>query len=164
LGKKEAPLDGITVGLIADTHGLLRKEALAALAGVERILHAGDIGGLEVIAGLERIAPVVAVRGNCDRGEWAGAYPETEVVAVGGVLIYLLHDLHRLDLDAGAAGFRAVVSGHSHQAASAERDGVLYINPGSAGPRRFKLPVSLALLRIDDGTLRVEWVRLPEPV
>ncbi len=156
-------MDEITVGLISDTHGLLRQEALAALTGVERILHAGDIGSARVVAELERIAPVVAVRGNCDRGEWAEAYPLTQVVTVGGILIYLLHDLGQLDLNPATAGFRVVVSGHSHQAVVIEREGVIYINPGSAGPRRFKLPVTLALLRIDGARLRPEWVRLLDP-
>lgn len=137
-----------TVGVISDTHGLLRPEAVAALAGVERIVHAGDIGSPDVLAALERIAPVAAVRGNNDRAAWAAGLPATEVVEVGDVSLYVLHDLHELDLDPGAAGFAAVIAGHSHQPRLEERAGVLYLNPGSAGPRRFKLPISLARLTV----------------
>jgi putative phosphoesterase len=140
-----------TVGVIADTHGLLRPEAVAALAGVERIVHAGDIGRPEVLAGLARVAPVTAVRGNNDRDAWAAGIPETEVVEVGGVSLYLLHDLHELDLDPRAAGFAGVIAGHSHQPRQEERDGVLYFNPGSAGPRRFRLPVSVGRLTVEGG-------------
>jgi uncharacterized protein len=140
-----------TVGVISDTHGLLRPEAVAALTGVERIIHAGDIGERAVLDALGRLAPVSAVRGNNDRGGWARHIPETEVVEVGGVALYVLHDLHELDLDPRAAGFAAVIAGHSHQPRQEERDGVLYFNPGSAGPRRFRLPVSLGRLTIERG-------------
>ena len=140
-----------TLGVISDTHGLLRPEAVAALAGVERIVHAGDIGSPDVLAALERIAPVSAVRGNNDRDAWAAAIPETEVIEIGGVSLYVLHDLHELDLDPRAAGFVAVIAGHSHQPRQEERDGVLYFNPGSAGPRRFRLPISLGRLTIAGG-------------
>ena len=136
------------LGVISDTHGLVRPEAVAALAGVERILHAGDIGNREVLDALARVAPVTAVRGNNDRGGWASDIPETEVVEVGGVSLYVLHDLHELALDPRAAGFAAVIAGHSHQPRLEARDGVLYLNPGSAGPRRFKLPISLARLTV----------------
>ena len=149
-----------TVGVISDTHGLLRPEAVAALEGVDRIVHAGDIGSAGVLAALERIAPVAAVRGNNDREGWAAAIPETEVVEVGGVSLYVLHDLHELDLDPRAAGFVAVIAGHSHQPRLEERDGVLYVNPGSAGPRRFKLPVSLARLTVTGARVRAELVTL----
>jgi putative phosphoesterase len=149
-----------TVGVISDTHGLLRPEAVAALAGVDRIVHAGDIGSPDVLAALERIAPVAAVRGNNDRERWAAAIPETEVVEVGGVSLYVLHDLHELDLDPRAAGFAAVIAGHSHQPRLQERDGVLYLNPGSAGPRRFKLPISLARLTVAGPRVRAELVTL----
>ena len=149
-----------TLGVISDTHGLVRPEALAALAGVERIVHAGDIGNREVLEALERVAPVTAVRGNNDRGGWASDIPETEVVEVGGVSLYLLHDLHELDLEPRAAGFAAVISGHSHQPKVEERDGVLYLNPGSAGPRRFKLPISLARLTIAKARVSAELVTL----
>ena len=149
-----------TLGVISDTHGLVRPEALKALAGVERIVHAGDIGSPEVLAALERVAPVTAVRGNNDREAWARKIPETDVVEVGGVSLYLLHDLHELDLEPRAAGFAAVISGHSHQPKLEERDGVLYLNPGSAGPRRFKLPISLAKLTIDRTRVRARLVTL----
>ena len=149
-----------TLGVISDTHGLVRPEALNALAGVERIVHAGDIGSAEVLAALQRVAPVTAVRGNNDREAWARRIPETEVVEVGGVSLYLLHDLHELDLEPRAAGFAAVISGHSHQPKLEERDGVLYLNPGSAGPRRFKLPISLATLTIDKKRVRAQLVTL----
>jgi putative phosphoesterase len=149
-----------TIGVISDTHGLLRPEAVAALAGVERIVHAGDIGSPEVIAALQRIAPVSAVRGNNDREAWAADIPETEVVEVGAVSLYVLHDLHELDLDPRAAGFAAVIAGHSHQPRREERDGVLYLNPGSAGPRRFKLPISLARLTVAGGRVQAKLVTL----
>jgi uncharacterized protein len=149
-----------TIGVISDTHGLLRPEAVAALAGVERIVHAGDIGSPEVIAALRRIAPVSAVRGNNDREAWAADIPETEVVEVGAVSLYVLHDLHELDLDPRAAGFAAVIAGHSHQPRREERDGVLYLNPGSAGPRRFKLPISLARLTVAGRRVQAKLVTL----
>lgn len=149
-----------TVGVISDTHGLVRPEALAALAGVERIVHAGDIGSPDVLAALGRVAPVTAVRGNNDRGPWASDIPETEVVEVGGRSLYVLHDLHELDLEPRAAGFAAVISGHSHQPRLEERDGVLYLNPGSAGPRRFRLPISLARLTIGGRRLQARLIEL----
>jgi putative phosphoesterase len=149
-----------TVGVISDTHGLLRPEALAALAGVERIVHAGDIGAPEVLEALGRIAPVTAVRGNNDRDRWAVDIPETDVLEIGDVSLYVLHDLHELDLDPRAAGFAAVIAGHSHQPRVDERDGVLYLNPGSAGPRRFKLPISLARLTVRGARLQAELVTL----
>jgi uncharacterized protein len=145
-----------TLGVISDTHGLLRPEAVAALVGVERIVHAGDIGGPDVLAALGRLAPVTAVRGNNDRGDWAAGIADTEVVEVGGVSLYVLHDLHELDLDPRAAGFAAIIAGHSHQPRQETRDGVVYFNPGSAGPRRFRLPVSLGRLTIADGRITTE--------
>ena len=153
-----------TVGVISDTHGLVRPEALAALAGVERIVHAGDIGAPDVLETLGRIAPVTAVRGNNDRERWAADIPETDVLEIGEVSLYVLHDLHELDLDPRAAGFAAVIAGHSHQPRMEERDGVLYLNPGSAGPRRFKLPISLARLTVTGGRLQAELVTLDIPV
>ena len=148
------------VGLISDTHGLVRPQALEALAGAELLLHAADIGNAEVLAALSAVAPVVAVRGNNDKGAWAEDLPDFEVVEVGGAFIYVLHDAKELDLSPEAAGFRVVVSGHSHRPGVGERRGVLYINPGSAGPRRFKLPVSVALLRIAGGHAEAEIVEL----
>lgn len=148
------------LGVISDTHGLLRPEAVAALQGVDRIIHAGDVGGPEVLAALAAIAPVVAVRGNNDRGPWAEALPLTQIVDAGGSLVYVIHDLAELDLDPRAAGIRAVVAGHSHRPGQHQRDGVLWLNPGSAGPRRFKLPIALARLTILGGELRAEIVTL----
>jgi putative phosphoesterase len=148
------------VGLISDTHGLLRPEALRALAGSDLIIHAGDVGAPEVLDALRAVTPVVAVRGNVDTGKWASALPATAVAEVGGTLIYVLHDLGELDLDPAAAGFGVVVSGHSHQPASSERGGVLFVNPGSAGRRRFKLPVTVARLDLGRVPWRVEFVVL----
>jgi putative phosphoesterase len=147
----------VIIGLISDTHGVLRDEAKRALAGVTRILHAGDIGTPEVLTELAAIAPVHAVRGNNDTGTWARRIPVTEAVQLEGVEAYVLHDLHELDLDPIAAGFAVVVSGHSHRPEVSERDGVLYVNPGSAGPRRFKLPVTVAFLEVTRGTARA-WI------
>jgi uncharacterized protein len=135
------------VGLISDTHGLLRNEAIEALRGSDLIIHAGDVGAPEILDRLREIAPVVAVRGNVDTESWADVLPLTAVAEAGSVLIYVLHDLNQLDLDPAAAGFQIVISGHSHKPAQEERRGVLYINPGSAGPRRFNLPITVA--RID---------------
>jgi len=134
------------VGLISDTHGLLREKAVRALEGSDLIIHAGDVGRPEIIDALKALAPVAVVRGNIDRGEWASAWPETAVVEAGPAIIYVLHDVQALDLDPAAAGFHIVVSGHSHQPAQTKRQGVLYLNPGSAGPRRFRLPVTVARL------------------
>ena len=141
------------VGVISDTHGLVRPEALEALKGSELIIHAGDVGGPEVLEELGRIAPVVAVRGNNDRGAWAEALAEYEAIEVNGSFVYVLHDLKELDIAPAGAGFRVVVSGHSHKPLAEERRGVFYLNPGSAGPRRFKLPVTVARLKVSsDGT------------
>jgi putative phosphoesterase len=136
------------VGLISDTHGLLRPEALTFLRGSDYIVHAGDVGDAKVLEKLEDLAPVTVVRGNNDKGAWADAIAETEVLQVDDVLIYVLHNLAELDLDPVVAGFRVVVSGHSHSPLIEEREGVLYVNPGSSGPRRFKLPVAVAELQI----------------
>ncbi len=149
-----------TIGLIADTHGVLRPEARAALLGCGLIVHAGDVGSVEVIRELETVAPVLAVRGNVDVQPWATEFPETRVVEVGGTLVYVLHDLERLDLDPVAAGFAAVVTGHTHLAVVERRDGVLFVNPGSAGPRRFHHPVSVAVLRVANGAASAEVVAL----
>lgn len=148
------------IGVISDTHGLLRPQALAALEGSELILHAGDIGAPEVLSGLQAIAPVLAVRGNNDTDHWAEALPETRVVEVGGRRFYLLHDMKTLDVDPLAAGFDAVLSGHSHKPLAETRAGVLYLNPGSAGPRRFRLPITLARLRLAEGRIDTELLHL----
>ncbi|WP_028081648.1 metallophosphoesterase family protein [Solimonas soli] len=150
----------MNIGLISDTHGLLRPEAVEALRGCELIVHAGDIGAPEVLDGLRALAPVVAVRGNNDGDAWAQAVPETRTFAAGPLRLHLLHDLKLLDLDPRAAQIAAVVSGHSHRPRIYVRDGVSYINPGSAGPRRFSLPVSLALAEIDGGAIRARIVEL----
>lgn len=148
------------IGLISDTHGLLRPQALEALRGSELILHAGDVGKQEILTALREIAPVIAVRGNVDKSEWARALPETAAAEAGKVLLYVLHDVHALDLNPAAAGFHVVVSGHSHQPGKFERGGVLYINPGSAGPRRFQLPVTVARLNLGCAPFEVEFVEL----
>jgi putative phosphoesterase len=148
------------VGVISDTHGLVRLEALQALQGVELILHAGDVGKPEVLTELRTIAPVYPVRGNMDREDWARNLPKTATVDVGGFTLYVLHDINALDLDPAAAGFRAVISGHSHQPSAVDRNGVLFLNPGSAGPRRFRLPVSLAILEIEGDLLGTRVVEL----
>lgn len=148
------------IGVISDTHGLVRPEARAALEGCELIVHAGDIGKPEVLEELSRIAPVVAVRGNSDRGAWAKALRKTEVVQAGEFYLYVLHDLHELNLDPGAADFKAVISGHSHRPRIEEKDGVMFLNPGSAGPRRFNLPVSLARLHIREDKLDADIIEL----
>lgn len=148
------------VGVISDTHGLLRAEALAGLAGADWILHAGDVGDAGILETLGRIAPVTAIRGNIDTGGACARLPATELVDVGGTAFYLLHDLQELDLDPGSAGIGVVVSGHSHRPRIERRKGVLYLNPGSAGPRRFSLPISFALVTLGDGEPEAEIVEL----
>jgi uncharacterized protein len=148
------------IGLISDTHGLLRPGAVDFLRGADFIIHAGDIGGPEIVAQLAALAPVTAVRGNNDKGVWAKAVPETEVLQVGPVFIYVIHDLAELDLDPVAAGFHAVVSGHSHRPSIERRADVLYVNPGSAGPRRFTLPITAAELVVDDALVDARLVAL----
>ena len=149
-----------TIGVISDTHGLLRDEAIAALRGSDFIVHAGDVGTPEILEQLRTIAPVTAVRGNVDTGSWARRLSKTEVLDVDGVLVYVLHILDQLDLKPEAAGMRVVVYGHSHVPKQELRNGVLYFNPGSAGPRRFKLPVTIGRLVISEGTARAEIVEL----
>ena len=148
------------VGLISDTHGVLRPEAVDALGGVTAIVHAGDVGDPGILDRLGRIAPVTAVRGNVDRGDLARRLPATAVATVDGVSIYVLHILDELDLDPGTAGVHVVVSGHTHEPLIHTRRGVLYVNPGSAGPRRFRLPVTVALLTVGEGAPRAEIVPL----
>ena len=150
----------MVIGVISDTHGLLRPEAVAALQGVDRIIHAGDIGAPEVLAALAAIAPVTAVRGNNDTGPWASALAETEVVEAAGVSMYVIHDVGALDVDPAAGGFGVVIAGHSHRPRNELRDGVLWFNPGSAGPRRFRLPIALGRLTVADGAARGEIVTL----
>jgi len=151
----------VRIGVIADTHDLVRPEALAALKRSELILHAGDVCSPEVLEELRRIAPVVAVRGNNDRGAWARKLPSSRTLEVLGFRIHVLHDLNELDVDPFAEGFHAVVSGHSHRPGARRRSGVLFLNPGSAGPRRFKLPVAVARLAVARSGLRARIVELP---
>ena len=139
---------------------MLRPEALEALAGADLIIHAGDIGRPEILDALRAVAPVVAVRGNVDTAVWAAALPETAVAEIASTLIYVLHDVNQLDLDPAAAGFRVVVSGHSHKPSTMEKSGVLYVNPGSAGPRRFKLPITVARLDLSREPPKPEFVHL----
>ena len=148
------------IGLISDTHGLLRPEAVKALRGSELIIHAGDVGDSGILATLREIAPVVAVRGNIDTQDWALSLPETAVAEAGSVNIYVLHDVKTLDLDPNAAGFHFVISGHSHKPAHTVRKGVIYINPGSAGPRRFHLPITIARLDLAPAAWTLEFVDL----
>ena len=149
-----------TVGIISDTHGLLRPEAIAALQGSDYIIHAGDVGDADILGQLARIAPVTAVRGNVDRERWARELPETNILQVGAAPIYVLHDVNRLDLDPGSAHFAVVVFGHSHRPAQETRKGVLFFNPGAAGPRRFNLPVSVGRLWVAGASLSAEIVDL----
>src|SRR5262245_45097267 len=142
------------IGIISDTHGLLRPEATERLAGAHHIIHAGDIGSPEVIAELRRIARTTAIRGNIDRGEWAAEYPDTALVKLGGRSIYVLHNIKELELDPAAAGIDVVISGHSHRPKIQTVGAVLYLNPGSAGPRRFTLPIALATLELTGNALR----------
>ncbi|MDT4841114.1 phosphodiesterase [compost metagenome] len=151
----------IRVGLISDTHGLLRPQAVAALQGSDFIVHGGDIGDAGILDALAAIAPLTVVRGNNDREAWAGAIPETAFLKVGDVHVYAIHDLSQIDIDPAGAGVRVVISGHSHQPKVEERGGVLYVNPGSAGPRRFKLPIAVAELIVDGDTVSARIVELP---
>jgi uncharacterized protein len=152
--------DARRIGLISDTHGLLREEALDALQGSELILHAGDVGAPEILKALSKIAPVIAVRGNIDTADWARELPETEVAEASGVTFFMLHDLKALDLNPRAARFQVVISGHSHKPIQTERDGIMYINPGSAGPRRFSLPITLVRMDLGRKPWHVEFVDL----
>jgi len=153
-------METFRVGILSDTHGLLRPEAVTALQGCTHIIHAGDVGKPDILAALEQIAPLTAVRGNADQGEWAERLPETAAVQVGEHDFYVLHDLHQLNLDPAAAGFRAVISGHSHRPAQVWREGVLYLNPGSAGPHRFGRSASLARIQFQEDRLDIEMIDL----
>jgi putative phosphoesterase len=151
----------VTVGVISDTHGLMRPEAIEALRDSDLIIHAGDVGRPEVIANLRAVAPTFAVRGNVDVADWAAALPETTTVEVGALRFFVLHDIAQLDLDPADAGFAAVVFGHSHVPAIEVRNGVLFLNPGSAGPRRFKLPVAVARVQVSGRQLSPRILELP---
>ena len=153
-------MDRHLIGVIADTHGLMRPEAIEALKGAELIIHAGDIGSPQVLESLRAIAPVVAVRGNIDKGQWAKDLPRWEVVEIVQRRFYVLHDLNELDLDPAAGGFSAIISGHSHRPSIQTRKDVLLLNPGSAGPWRFNLPVSVALIYVKDGMLEAQVIEL----
>jgi putative phosphoesterase len=153
----------LRVGLISDTHGLLRPEALAFLRGCDHIVHGGDIGNAQVLETLRTIAPLTVVRGNNDSDSWAASIAETEMIELGGVHLYAIHNLAELDIDPTAAGVRVVVSGHTHRPIVDERAGVLYVNPGSAGPRRFKLPIAVGELRIDGDQVSARTVDLEAP-
>ena len=159
MAQKKLTIKSGSIGLISDTHGLMRPEALAALKGSEVIIHAGDIGKLAVIDALATLAPVLAIRGNNDRNSWAKQLPDLLDLRINGVRICVIHDLKEMDF-ASLAGFQAVVSGHSHKPGLATKDGVLFINPGSAGPRRFKLPIALARICLDRGKVRARIINL----
>jgi len=158
--EKLSTIEPFTVGVISDTHGLLRPNALQALEGSDLIIHAGDVGNPEILDSLRSLAPLIAVRGNVDHGEWAHLLPQTQIAELGEVLIYVLHDRHELNLDPAAAGFNAVISGHSHMPSIEQRNGVLYLNPGSAGPRRFSKPVSLAQIILQHGSISARIIPL----
>jgi putative phosphoesterase len=153
----------LRIGLISDTHGLLRAEAMAFLRGCDHILHGGDIGNAEILERLAALAPVVAVRGNNDTQAWAASLPETQLLDLAGVRLHIIHDLEQLTLDPRACGVQVIVSGHSHRPFVGERDGVVYVNPGSAGPRRFSLPISVAELQIHGTVITPRLVELPAP-
>ncbi len=150
------------IGLISDTHGLLRPEAVRALQGAVHIVHAGDVGAPEILAELRKIAPVTAVRGNVDTADWARSLPETAVAEAASLRLYVLHDLSAMDLKPEASGFHVVVSGHTHKRKHSESNGVLYVNPGSAGPRRFQLPITVARLEVGGAPWQVEFVDLEQ--
>jgi hypothetical protein len=150
----------LVLGVISDTHGLLRPEAVATLRGSDLILHAGDVGSPEILDELRRIATVKAVRGNIDSSPWCDSLPQIEVIEAAGLSLYMLHDLKQLDLNPSAAGFSAVICGHSHKPMNEIRKGVLYFNPASAGPRRFKLPICVGKLHIRDGNISGEIIEL----
>ena len=155
-----ATISELRVGLVSDTHGLLRAEARAFLSGCDYIIHGGDVGAAAVLEDLEALAPVIAVRGNNDHQPWADDLPETELIRLGGIFVYVIHDLSQLDIDPAALGIRAVISGHSHKPLIDERAGILYVNPGSCGRKRFKLPVSIGELLIEGSDVRARLVEL----
>jgi putative phosphoesterase len=153
-------MKSLRVGVLSDTHGLLRAEARAFLVGCDYIIHGGDIGSAEILQDLESLAPLIAVKGNNDKQPWAAHLPETDMVRLGGAFVYVIHDLAQLDLEPVAAGIQAIVSGHSHKPMIVEREGVCYLNPGSCGPRRFSLPVSVGELTIAGSRVRARIVEL----
>ena len=153
--------DRHVIGIISDTHGLIRPQALEVLQGVDFIIHAGDIGKPEVVSALKAIAPVAAIKGNIDSGAWAKLLPDTKLVKAGGMRLFIIHNVRELDCDPVARGFQVVVSGHSHKPSVSTRDGVLFVNPGSAGPRRFKLPVAVGKLFIQNKQVNAEIIELP---
>jgi uncharacterized protein len=148
------------IGVISDTHGLLRPEAVQALQGAELIIHAGDVGKPEILDELAKVTPIAAIRGNIDGGIWAQGLPQTRTVEIGGIRLYVIHNIDDLSVDAAAAGYIAVISGHSHRPSVVQKNGVLFLNPGSAGPKRFNLPVSLALLRVMGKAVEAQLVEL----
>ncbi len=152
----------LRIGLLSDTHGLLRPEARAFAAGCDYIIHGGDIGSAAILDELSALAPLIAVKGNNDRQAWAAHLPQTDMIRVGGVFIYVIHDISQLDIDPGAAGANVIVSGHSHIPRIEHRDGILYVNPGSCGPRRFKLPISVGEIHVEDTKVRARTVELIE--
>lgn len=150
----------VRIGLISDTHGLLREEAKSALSGSDIILHAGDVGSPDVLEELRVIARVIAVRGNVDRGEWADELPMAVLVEVAGIKIFLIHDIKQMEIDPVAAGVQVIIYGHSHKPGEKEESGILYLNPGSAGKRRFKLPIGLAVIEIRGDGIRTRWISM----
>lgn len=148
------------IGVISDTHGLLRHEALEMLKGVDMIIHAGDVGDPAILQKLKEIAPVVPVRGNCDKGEWAYKLNKTEVISLGEVLIYVIHNINDIDIDLEAASFNVVISGHSHKPLNIKHNNILFLNPGSAGPRRFNLPINMGILNIDKKKVNANLIEL----
>jgi uncharacterized protein len=152
--------NSLRVGLVSDTHGLLRPEARAFLIGADYIVHGGDVGGADILDELASVAPLIAVRGNNDKGAWAARLRETELIRIGDVFVYVIHNLEELDIDPGAAGVSVVVSGHSHKPVIEEREGVLYVNPGSCGPRRFTLPISIGEIRVSGNSVEARTVEL----
>jgi uncharacterized protein len=161
--EKHVALKSGRIGVISDTHGLVRPEAIAALKGSELILHAGDIGKPQVLESLASIAPVLAVRGNNDREIWAQKIPDILKLRINGARVYIIHDVNDLEIDPGAAGFHAVISGHSHKPGLVRRDGTIFLNPGSAGPRRFKLPVAVSRLTVRGQAVRAKVIELKIP-
>ncbi len=157
---EKTPTSTHRIGVISDTHGLLRPEVVKALKGVERIIHAGDLDTPEILKALHKIAPVTAVRGNMDRGDWARKLPRTEVIEVDQHRLYVLHDIHNLRMDPDASEFKVVIHGHSHLHSIVQQNGVLYLNPGGAGHHRFNYPISLAILYIREGRIEPQIIEL----